>query len=116
MTLLWAIPAHFLCSELNRSMNVEISNPLKAQKSTEPGQLPFTIDHELLIKTLQEAINHSIQQQRSILASFTQKIEWHDTIQPFNGAGLASLGECFFWEQPAEQTPLIRTRPTTSIA
>src|SRR5260370_21544590 len=91
MTLLWAISAHFLCSELNRSMNVEISNPLKAQKSTEAGQLPFTIDHELLIKTLQEAINRSIQHQRSILASFTQKDEGHDTLQAFSRSRLARL-------------------------
>src|SRR5436305_6921819 len=115
MTLLWATLAHFLCSELNRSMNVEISNPLKAQKSTEPGQLPFTLEHELLIKTLQEAINRSIQQQRSILASFTQKIEWYDAIQAFNGARLASLGECFFWEQPTEQTTLIGIGAATTI-
>ena len=96
-------------------MNVEISNALKAQKLTEPGQLPFTIDHEWLIKTLQEATNRSIKHQRSILASFTQKIEWHDTIQAFNGAILASLGECFFWEQPAEQTTLIGLGAATSI-
>ncbi len=96
-------------------MNVEISNPLKAQKSTEPGPLPFTIDHKLLIKTLQEATNRSIQHKRTILASFTQKIEWHDTIQAFNGAILASLGECFFWEQPAEQTTLIGLGAATSI-
>ena len=115
MTLLWAISAHFLCSELNRSMNVEISNPLKAQKSTEPGQLPFTIVRELLIKTLQEAANRSIQLQRSTLASFTQKFEWHDTIQAFSGARLAGLGECFFWEQPAEQTTLIGIGATTTI-
>src|SRR5205807_6019879 len=115
MTLLWAKLAHFLCSELNRSMNVEISNPLKAQKSTEPGSLPFTIDHELLIKTLQEAINRSIQHQRTILASFTQKVEWHDTIQAFSSARLASLGECFFWEQPAERTTLIGIGAATTI-
>jgi len=96
-------------------MNVEISNPLKAQKSTEPGQLPFTIDHELLIKTLQKATNRSIQHQRSILASFTQKTEWYDAIQAFNGARLASLGGCFFWEQPAEQTTLIGIGAATTI-
>ncbi len=96
-------------------MKVEISNPLKAQKLTEPGQLPFTIDHELLIKTLQEATNRSIQHQRTVLASFTQKIEWYDAIQVFNGARLASLGECFFWEQPAEQTTLIGLGETTTI-
>jgi len=96
-------------------MNVEISKPLIGQNSTEPGQLPFTLDYELLIKTLQKAINRSTQQQRSILASFTQKIEWHDTIQAFNGARLASLGECFFWEQPAEQTALIGIGAATSI-
>src|SRR5437764_13296610 len=115
MNLIWAISAHFLCSEINRSMNVEISNPLKAQKLTEPGQLPFTIDHESLIKTLQEATNRSLQHQRSILASFTQKIEWHDTIQSFNGARLASRGDCLFWEQPAEQTTLIGIGAVTTI-
>src|SRR6266566_8598628 len=96
-------------------MNVEISNALKAQKLTEPGKLPFTIEHEWLIKPLQEATNRSIKHQRSILASFTQKSEWHDTIQAFNGAILASLGECFFWEQPAEQTTLIGLGAATSI-
>ena len=115
MTLQWAKLAHSLGIELNRNMNVEISNPLKEQKSAEPGQLPFTLDHELLIKTLQEAINRSTQQQRTILASFTQKIEWHDTIQAFSGARLASLGECFFWEQPAEQTALIGIGTATTI-
>jgi menaquinone-specific isochorismate synthase len=96
-------------------MNVEISNPLKAQESTEPGQLPFAIDHELLIQTLHEAAARSIQYQRAILVSFTQKIEWHDTIQAFSGARQASLGECFFWEQPAEQTTLIGIGAATTI-
>jgi isochorismate synthase len=95
-------------------MNVEISNTLKQQKSTESEQLPFTLNHQLLIKTLQEAINRSTQQRR-ILASFTQKFEWHDTIQAFSGARLANLGECFFWEQPAEQTTLIGIGEATTI-
>jgi isochorismate synthase len=115
MTLQRARLAHSSGIELNRNMNVEISNPLNKQKSTQPGQLPFTLDHELLIKTLQEAINLSTQQQRRILASFTQKIKWHDTIQAFSGARLASLGECFFWEQPAEQTTLIGIGAATTI-
>jgi isochorismate synthase len=96
-------------------MNVEISNPLEEQKSTEPEQMPFTLDHELLIKTLQEASNLSTQQHRSILASFTQKIKWHETIQAFSGARLANLGECFFWEQPAEQTALIGIGKATTV-
>jgi menaquinone-specific isochorismate synthase len=115
MTLLWARLAHSLGIELNRNMNVEISNPLNEQKSTEPGQLSFTLDHELLIETLQQAINLSKQQQQSILASFTQNIKWHDTIQAFGAARLASLGECFFWEQPAEQTTLIGIGAATTI-
>jgi len=88
-------------------MKVEISNPLKEQKSTGTGQSPFTIDHEVLIKTLNEAAARSIQDQRTVLASFTQQVEWHDTIQAFSGSRHAKLGECFFWEQPAEQTSLI---------
>jgi hypothetical protein len=54
-------------------MKVEISNPLKVRKSTETGQLPFTIDHEVLIKTLHEAVARSIQYQRTVLASFTDR-------------------------------------------
>jgi isochorismate synthase len=96
-------------------MKVEISNPLKVRKSTETGQLPFTIDHEVLIKTLHEAVARSIQYQRTVLASFTQQVEWHDTIQAFSGASQARLGECFFWEQPAEQTTLIGIGAVTTI-
>src|SRR5438876_10369810 len=88
-------------------MNVEISNPFKAQKSIDTGQLPFTIDHELLIKTLSEAAERAAHYQYTILASFTQQVKWHDTIQAFSGARQSQLGECFFWEQPAEQTTLI---------
>ena len=96
-------------------MKVEISNPPKTQKLTEPGQLPFNLDHELLIKNLHEAISRSAQQQRTILASFVQEIKWLDTIQAFSDARLANLGECFFWEQPAEQTTLIGIGTTTTI-
>src|SRR5437868_12590400 len=99
MTLQRARLAHYLGIELNRNMNVEISNPLKEQKSAEPGQLPFTLNHELLIKTLQDAINRSTQQHRPMLTSYTQKIAWHDTIQAFSGARMASPGECFFGER-----------------
>src|SRR5712692_6914857 len=88
-------------------MNVEISNPFKAQKSIDTGQLPFTIDHELLIKTLREAAESATHHQHTILASYTQQVEWRDTIQAFSGSRQARLGECFFWEQPAEQTSLI---------
>ena len=95
MTLQRARLAHSLGIELNRNMNVEISNPLKEQKSAERA-IAFTLDHELLITTIQEAINRSTQRQRPILASFTQKIEWHDTIQAFSGARLASLGRVLF--------------------
>jgi isochorismate synthase len=96
-------------------MKVEISNPPKTQKLTKPGQLPITLDHELLIKTLQEAKSRSTQQQRTILASFVQDFTWRDTIQAFSGARMANLGECFFWEQPAEQTTLIGIGTATTI-
>jgi isochorismate synthase len=96
-------------------MNVQISNLLKTQKLTEQGQLPFTLDYELLLKTLQEAINRANQHHRTILASFAQKIERHDTIQVYSGARQAGLGECFFWEQPAEQTTLIGIGAATTI-
>ncbi len=96
-------------------MKVEISNLSKAQKLAKPTQLSFTFNHELLIKTLQDAINRSTEQQRTILTSFTQKIKWLDTIQAFSGARLAGLGDCFFWEQPAGQTALIGIGSATTI-
>ena len=88
-------------------MNVETSDPTKTLNSTRPDQLPFTLDHELLINTLREATIHAKQFHKTILASFTQQFMWHDTIQAFGGARKANLGECFFWEQPEEQTALI---------
>jgi isochorismate synthase len=88
-------------------MNVEISKALKAQPLTKIGQLPFTIDFEVLSKTLREASGRSIHHQRAVLASFTQQVEWHDTVQTFGAVRQARLGECFFWEHPAEQTTLI---------
>src|SRR5215471_12337168 len=96
-------------------MKVEISNPLKAQKSTEVGQMPFTLDHESLINTLQKATTLSRLSHKTILASLTQKILWLDTMQAFSGARIASLGECFFWEQPDEQTTLIGIGAATTI-
>ena len=96
-------------------MKVEISNLSKAQKLADSTQLSFTLDHELLIKTIQEAIRRSTEKQQSILASFTQKITWLDTLQAYSGARIANLGECFFWEQPAEQTTLIGIGAATTI-
>lgn len=115
MTSLGARLTYFPGIELNRSMKLEISHPTREQTPAEAGQRPFTLDYELLSKTLQEALNCSTQKQRSILASFTQKMEWYDTIQAFSAARLAGLGECFFWEQPAEQTALIGVGAGTTI-
>jgi menaquinone-specific isochorismate synthase len=115
MTFLQARLAYFSGIELNRSMNVEISNPIREQKLVEAGRWPFSLDHELLIDTLHEARKRSTQQRRTILASFTQKIDRHDTIQAFSNARLAGLGDCFFWEQPAEQTALIGVGAATTI-
>ncbi len=96
-------------------MNVETSNPTKTRSSTGPEQLPFTLDHESLVNTLQETTKRAKQCNKTILASFTQQFIWLDTIQAFNGARQASLGECFFWEQPEEQTALIGIGAVTSI-
>ena len=90
-------------------MNVETSNPTLSE------QLPFTLDHDLVIDTLREASNRAKQFHKTILASFTQKFMWHDTIQAFTGARQANLGECFFWEQPEEQTALIGIGAATTI-
>jgi isochorismate synthase len=107
--------AHFLCSELNESMKVETSNTTNTHYLTETEQLPFALDHESLINALEEATNRARHSYKSILASFTQKFTWYDTVEAFIGARLAELGESFFWEQPEEQTALIGLGSVTCI-
>src|SRR5258708_29811185 len=101
--------------KLDKSMKVVISNPLGARKTTGSGKWPITSDRELLIRTLREAAGRAANQQRTVLASFTQPLEWCDTIRPFTGARRAGLGECFFWEQPAEQNTLVGVGAATTI-
>jgi isochorismate synthase len=88
-------------------MKVDISNRIGAHKTAGTGESFLTVDSELLLSTLREAATRATQQQRSILASFIQPIERYDTIRAFTAARLAGLGECFFWEQPLEQSALI---------
>ncbi|GAC1564699.1 MAG: isochorismate synthase [Ktedonobacteraceae bacterium] len=68
-----------------------------------------------MIGTLREAAGLAAQQQLTVLASFTQSVEWCDAIQAFSGARQAGLGECFFWEQPAEQNALVGVGAETTI-
>jgi menaquinone-specific isochorismate synthase len=96
-------------------MKAVISNPLGARKTTGNGKWPITSDRELLIRTLREAAGRAAKQQRPVLASFTQPVEWCDTIRAFTGARRAGLGECFFWEQPAEQNTLVGVGAATTI-
>ncbi len=96
-------------------MKIVIPNPFAAHDTTVPGQSPIISDQDLLFNTLREASAHASQQQRTVLASYTQPIERYDTIQAFNGARQAGLGECFFWEQPAEQNTLVGIGATTAI-
>jgi isochorismate synthase len=96
-------------------MKVVIANSLVVHDATGTGQSPIISDQGLLFNTLREASERASQQQRTVLASYTQPIERRDTIQAFNGARQAGLGECFFWEQPAEQNTLIGVGTTTAI-
>ena len=96
-------------------MKVVISNPPGASKTTGTGERPTISDRELLIRTLREAAGRAAKQQRNVLASFTQPVERCDTIRAFTGARRAGLGECFFWEQPAEQNTLVGVGAATTI-
>src|SRR5260370_1064699 len=96
-------------------MKVVISNPPGARKTTGTGKWPTISDRELLIRTLREAAGRAAKQQRTVLASFTQPVERCDAIRAFTGARRAGLGECFFWEQPAEQNTLVGVGAATTI-
>src|SRR5260370_17476666 len=101
--------------KLDKSMKVVISNPLGARKTTGSGKWPITSDRELLIRTLREAAGRAAKQQRTVLASFTQPVEWCDTIRAFTGARRAGLDECFFWEQPAAPNTPLAVVPSPTI-
>src|SRR5216683_7362846 len=96
-------------------MRVEISNRPGALKTSVAGGWSVSIDQELLTETFREAAGRAGQEQLAVLASFTQPVEWCDTIQAFTGARQARLGECFFWEQPAEQSTLVGVGAATTI-
>jgi len=96
-------------------MKVAISNRIGAHKTSGTGKWPIIGDHEPLLSTLREAARRAAQQQRPVLASFTQPIERYDTIRVFTAARLSGLGECFFWEQPAEQNALIGVGAAATI-
>jgi len=96
-------------------MKVAISNRIGAHKTTATGKWPVTHDHEPLLSTLREAARRAAQQQRPVLASFTWPIELYDTIRVFTAARLSGLGECFFWEQPANQNALVGVGAAATI-
>ncbi len=96
-------------------MKVVISNPPGAHKTPGTGKWSITSNQELLIRTLREAAGRAAQQRRTVLASFTQPVEWCDTMRAFAGARRSGLGECFFWEQPAEQNTLVGVGAATTI-
>jgi menaquinone-specific isochorismate synthase len=96
-------------------MKVVIPNLPGAHKTTGTGRWSIGSDQELLNRILREAAGRAATQQRTVLASFTQLVEWCDTIRAFTGARQAGLGECFFWEQPAEQNTLVGVGAATSI-
>jgi len=96
-------------------MKVVISSLPGVHKTTRTAKWSFTHDQELLIRTLREAAGRAAQQQRTVLASFTQHAGWCDTIRAFIGARRTGLGECFFWERPAEQHTLVGVGTATTI-
>jgi len=96
-------------------MRVVIAGVPDAHTTSGAAIWPISFDPELLIRTLHEAAGGATQKQQAILTSFTLPVEWCDPIQAFNGARRAGLGECFFWERPAEQNTLIGVGAGASI-
>ena len=96
-------------------MDVEISSWPGSLRATGVRKWFVSIDRQLLISTLREAAGRTNQEHPAVLASFTQPVEWCDAIQAFTGARSAGLGECLFWEQPAEQHALVGIGTETVI-
>lgn len=88
-------------------MNVEISSWPRSLRASEARKWSVSLDLKLLISTLREAAGRASQDHPAVLASVTQPVDECDTLQPFAGARAAGLGECLYWEQPAEQHALV---------
>ncbi len=88
-------------------MQIDSTHRIGADHAAGNSASPAILDHEALLSTLREAARRAALQERPILASFTQAMEWDNSIHVFAGAVQAGLGDCFFWEQPAEQTALV---------
>jgi menaquinone-specific isochorismate synthase len=88
-------------------MEVGISARSGVLRPTGGGIWSVSLDRKLLISTLREAAGRASQDHPAVLASFTQPVEWCDAVQAFAGARSAGLGECLYWEQPAEQHALV---------
>src|SRR5260370_3763137 len=69
----------------------------------------------MLIRTLREAAGGVEKQERTVVGSVRQVVEGCETVRGFTGARRAGLGECFFWEQPAEQNTLVGVGAGTTI-
>jgi len=96
-------------------MRLMISDLQAAGTKSAAGNWPSESEQELLFTILRTAGARAAQQQRKILASITLPVEWRDSLQSFTLARQAGLGECFFWEKPAEQTTLVGIGAVTSI-
>lgn len=93
-------------------MNIAISRHIEANSpipTTAPGQERLPGGSTPLLDTLREASRRAREQQRPVLASFTyqQPAGWGDTVRVFGAASRAGLGNCFYWERPAEHYALI---------
>src|ERR1700736_1254010 len=96
-------------------MQVEISGWPRVPGTTGAEKWSVSIDRKLLATTLREAAGRADEEHPAVLASFTQPVEHCDAIQAFTGARAAELGECFFWEQPAEQNALVGVGAETIV-
>ncbi len=96
-------------------MSMKVVFPLGACPTLQTRSWSAAGQRELLFTTLHTATTRAVQQQRPILASITTPLQLCDSLQAFTRARQAGLGECFFWQKPAEQTTLVGIDSAASI-
>lgn len=82
---------------------------------TSEQEQPWTLNCELLARTLQTALERAMRRGHAVLASMTQTMTWYDPLDTFAGCLLSGLGESFFWERPSESTALVGIGAATTI-
>lgn len=82
---------------------------------TDNAEWPSYSQRESLLTILRQASHHAATLSHEILVSFTQTVDICDPLHIFSACQSLQMGECCFWELPAERRAFVGVGVATSI-